>query len=150
MAKYYFEDFKVGDKWDFGAWHVTRDDIIAFAREHDPQSIHIDEVAAAKSPWGGIIASGWQTTMKCIRLFVDGIMADTAGLGSPGLDHIRWLKPVRPGDVITSRAEVYEVANSKSKPDRGRVHFEFSGVDAEGAPVMICRGMFFIACRPRD
>ena len=148
MAKRYFEDFAVGDSWDFAAWRVSRGEIVAFAREHDPQPIHIDEAAAAETPWGGIIASGWQTTMKCIRLFVDGVMADAAGLASPGVDHVRWLKPVRPGDAITSHVEVTEVAASRSKPDRGRVHFAFSSRDAAGEPVMTCRGLFFVARRP--
>jgi len=144
MAKYYFEDFKVGDHWDFGTWSLTREELAAFAREYDPQPIHIDEAAAANGPFGGIIASGWQTTMKCIRLFVDGLMAETAAIASPGLEDLRWLKPVRAGDRIASRVEVTEVAETRSRPDRGRVHFLFSGVDPSGAPVMTCRGMFFV------
>jgi acyl dehydratase len=150
MAKYYFEDFKVGDRWEFGAWSLTREELVGFAHEWDPQPIHIDDEAASQGPFGGLIASGWQTVMKCVRLWVDGLMADTAGAASPGLEDIRWLKPVRAGDRIAASVEVYEVADSKSRPDRGRVHFLFSGVDDSGAAVMTCRGAFFILRRPKD
>lgn len=147
MARHYFEDFKVGDAWEFGRWSVSREEIIAFAREHDPQPIHTDDAAAAGTPFGGLIASGWQSILKCIRLFVDGLMRDTAGLASPGLDELRWLKPVRPGDVITARAEVVKVDESKSRPDRGRVHFRIYGVDQSGAEVVSAQGCFFVARR---
>jgi acyl dehydratase len=112
--------------------------------------MHVDDEAASQGPFGGLIASGWQTVMKCVRLWVDGLMADTAGAASPGLEDIRWLKPVRAGDRIAASVEVYEVADSKSRPDRGRVHFLFSGVDDSGAAVMTCRGAFFILRRPKD
>ena len=148
MPRRWFEDFAVGDRWEFGTWTPTREELVAFAREHDPQPIHTDEAFAARTPYGGVIASGWQTTLKCIRLFVDGLMRDTAGLASPGVDELRWLKPVRPGDRVTARAEVTEVGASRSKPDRGRVHFLISGVDAAGEPVMTVRGFFFVARRP--
>ncbi len=147
MTKFFFEDFKVGDRWDFGTWSATREEMIAFARQYDPQPIHIDEAAAAETHFGGLIASGWQTTIKTIGLFVEQLLAKSAGLASPGLDEIRWLKPVRAGDVIACSAEVFEVAESKSKPDRGRVHFAFLGVDQDGTPVMSARGLFFIARR---
>ncbi|MBI4638409.1 MAG: MaoC family dehydratase [Candidatus Rokubacteria bacterium] len=146
---YYFEDFKVGDAWEFGAWSLTREELIAFAREYDPQPIHTDDAAAGRTAFGGVIASGWQTTLKCIRLFVDGLMRETAGLASPGLDELRWLKPVRPGARITARATVTEVGESTSRPDRGRVHFLISGVDESGEPVMTAKGLFFVARRPR-
>ena len=149
MARHYFEDFKVGDAWELGRWSLSREELLAFAREHDPQPIHVDEAAAAHTPFGGVIASGWQTLLKCIRLFVDGVMRETAGLASPGLDEVRWLKPVRAGDVITARAEVIEVAESKSRADRGRVHFLIYGVDAAGERVVAAHGPFLVARRPR-
>ena len=148
MPRYYLEDFKVGDAWVFGTWSLTREEMLDFAREHDPQPLHVDETVAARTAFGGIIASGWQTTLRCIRMFVDGLMAQTAGLASPGLDELRWHKPVRAGEVITARAEVIEVAESRSRPDRGRVHFLISGVDASGEPVMSAKGFFFVARRP--
>ena len=144
----YFEDFKVGDRWEFGTWSLAKDEMIAFAREFDPQPIHTDEAAAAGTAFGGVIASGWQTILKCIRLFVDGLMRDTAGLASPGLDELRWYKPVRPGDRITGRAEVVEIGESKSSPDRGRVHFRIYGVNGSGETVLSAKGLFFVARRP--
>lgn len=147
MARYYFEDFKAGDAWDLGSWAVSREEMLAFAREYDPQPIHLDEALAARTPYGGVIVSGWQTVLKSVRLFVDGIMRHTAGLASPGLDEIRWFKPVRAGDVIRVRAEVVEVAESKSRPDRGRVHFVIYGVDAAGERVASAKGPFIVARR---
>ncbi len=143
--KYYFEDFKVGDAWEFGRWSLTKEEMIAFAREHDPQPIHVDEEAASRTPFGGIIASGWQTVLKCIRMFVDGLMRDTAGLASPGLDEIKWLKPVRAGDTVTAWAEVIALDGSKTRPDRGRVHFRIYGVDVAGEPVVSMQGLFVVA-----
>ena len=147
MPSYYFEDFEVGHHWTFDAWEVTREDIVAFAREFDPQPLHTDEQAASATPFGGLIASGWQTTMKCITPFIVHVMSKTASLASPGLEDIRWLVPVRPGDVVVPRTEVIDAALSRSKPDRGRVHFEFSGRDDRDRPVMTTRGLFFIARR---
>ncbi len=150
MAKYYFEDFQLGDKWEFGSWSLTRDQLVSFAREHDPQPIHIDEKAAGEGPYGGLIASGWQTMIKCVRPFMDELLAETAGFGSPGMEELRWLKPVRAGDAITPRAEIYEIAPSRSRPDRGRIHIRFSGIDAAGDEVIIFRSIFFFGRRPAD
>ena len=147
MPEYYFEDFDIGRRWTFDPWKVTQSDIVSFAEEFDPQPLHTDERAALATPFGGLIASGWQTTMKCITPFIVHVMSRTAGLASPGLEDIRWLVPVRPGDVITPRTEVVDAAPSRSKPDRGRVHFEFSGHDDRGEPVMTTRGLFFIVRR---
>jgi acyl dehydratase len=147
VVRYHFEDFRVGQAWEFGSWSLGKEEMLAFAREHDPQPIHADEAAAAETPFGGLIASGWQTLLKCIRLFVDGLMAQTAGLASPGLDEVRWLKPVRAGDRITVRAEVIEVGDSRSRPDRGRVHMRIYGVDESGDTVVSTQGLFFIARR---
>lgn len=143
-----FEDFAVGDTWVLGRWSLSKDEMVAFAREYDPQPIHTDDAFAVRLGLDGVIASGWLTALRCIRLFVDGLMRDTAGLASPGLDELRWLRPVRAGDVITARATVVEVAESQSKPDRGRVHFVISGHAAGGAPVMTMKGLFFVARRP--
>ena len=147
MPSYFFEDFEVGQSWKFDPWEVTRDDIVAFAREHDPQPLHTDEQEAAETPFGGLIASGWQTTIKCITPFIVHVMSKTASLASPGLEDIRWIIPVRPGDVITPSTKVIDAALSRSKPDRGRVHFEFSGHDDKDRAVMTTRGLFFIARR---
>ncbi len=144
----YFEDFHEGDCWELGSFSLSEDEIIAFASEHDPQPIHTDPAAAARTPFGGVIASGWQTTLKLIRLFVERVMKETAGLASPGLDELRWPKAVRPGQTITARARVIGVEPSASRPDRGRVHFEMFCTDAEGERVMTGKGLFYIARRP--
>ncbi len=148
MTKYYFEDFRLGDKWRFESWSLSREELIAFAREHDPLPIHIDEEAASAGPHGGLIASGFQTMIKCVRPFNATCLVHTATLGSPGMEDLRWYKPVRAGDVITPRAEISEIAPSRSRPDRGRVHFEFSGIDAAGDPVMVCHSIFIFLRRP--
>ena len=140
MATHYFEDFDIGHRWTFDPWEVTREDVVAFATEYDPQPLHTDEHAASATPFGGLIASGWQTTLKCITPFIVHVMSKTAGLASPGLENIRWIAPVRPGDLITPCTEVIDAVPSKSKPDRGRVHFEFSGQGRDGATVMSTRG----------
>lgn len=147
MTERYFEDFSVGDRWDFGAWSLTEGEMIAFATEHDPQPIHLDPDYGRASPYGSIIASGWQTILKCIRLYIDGLMKDTAGLGAPGLQELRWLKPVRPGDRITACAEVLAVEPSQSRPDQGKVHFRIFGTDDGGEEVVSAQGLFFIRRR---
>jgi acyl dehydratase len=147
MIRYYFEDLHEGQKWTFNSWTLAADEITAFGREYDPQPIHTDAKFAAATPFGGVIASGWQTCLKCIRPFVEGVMAETAGLSSPGLDEVRWLKPVKPGDAITAGAEVTKVEAS-SRSDRGKVHFHIFGKDGAGDIVVSMRGLFFIARRP--
>lgn len=148
VPKYYFEDYRVGDKWEMGRWSVSRDEMIAFAREYDPQPIHIDEEAADQGPYGGLIASGWQTIIKTTGMFLGGLMAESAGLGSPGLENIRWLKPVRADEVTAARAEIVESVPSRSRPDRGRIHVEFFGVDSSGENVMTCHSIFLLGRRP--
>ncbi len=112
----YFEDQPVGRVDDLGSTGITREEIVAFAREFDPQPFHIDEEAAKRTPYGGIIASGWHTCSIMMRLLVDNLLRDAASLGSPGVDEVRWLKPVRPGDTLSLRAEVLEAWPSRSKP----------------------------------
>ena len=149
MIRYYFEDLHESQSWSFGEWSLSAEQIVAFGREHDPQPIHTDPAFGAGTPFGGVIASGWQSCLKCIRPFVDVVMRETAGLSSPGLDEVRWLKPVKAGDVITARAEVTKVEDS-SRPDRGKVHFHIFGTNQDGQKVVSMRGMFFIARRPKS
>ena len=113
-----FEDFKPGDRRSFGPRVLTKEEIVAFGRDWDPQPFHIDEEAAARSPFGGLIASGWQTAALCMRLVVDGMLAHSKSMGSPGLDELKWLKPVRPGDALSVQVEILEATPSKSRPDR--------------------------------
>src|SRR5258708_421531 len=99
----YFEDFQVGDIFDLGSTTVTEEEIISFARQFDPQPFHTDPVLAKDSIFGGLVASGWHTTAMFMRLFFDGLLHETASIASPGVDDVRWLKPVRPGDVLRAR-----------------------------------------------
>ncbi len=113
----YWEDFKVGEVIELGSCAITEAEVLAFARKYDPQPFHVDPEAARRSIFGGLIASGWHTCALLMRLSVDAARRDgAAATGSPGLDSCRWLKPVRPGDVLTGRTEVLETWPSRSKP----------------------------------
>ena len=113
----YWEDFKVGEVIELGSCAITEAEVLAFARKYDPQPFHVDPEAARRSIFGGLIASGWHTCALLMRLSVDAARRDgAAATGSPGLDTCRWLKPVRPGDVLTGRTEVLETWPSRSKP----------------------------------
>ncbi|MCW5752549.1 MAG: MaoC family dehydratase [Alphaproteobacteria bacterium] len=112
----YFEDIPVGLVRETGSHTMDREEILAFAQEFDPQPFHIDEEAARQSIYGGLIASGWHTAAAMMRLIVDGFVGDTASLGSPGFDNLRWLRPVRPGDTIRVRSTCVESIPSRSKP----------------------------------
>jgi acyl dehydratase len=131
-----FEDLKDGEVRRFGPRVLTREEILAFAREWDPQPFHIDEAAAARSPFGGLIASGWQTAALVMRLVVDGMLADSTSMGSPGLDELKWLKPVRPGDALSVEVTLDEVTPSRSKPDRGSVRVTYRCTNQRGETVM--------------
>lgn len=132
----YFDDFQPGQVIELGSYQVPREEIIAFARQFDPQPFHIDDEAARRSIFGGIIASGWHTAAICHRLLVQGLLTTSSSLGSPGLDELRWLLPVRPDDVITPRAEVLSVTPSRSKPDRGAIKFRMEVRNQKGEVVM--------------
>ena len=130
MGRAFLEDFHVGDTDDFGGETITKDEIVSFARSFDPQPFHIDEEAARRSPFGGLIASGWHTTALVMRMIVGHFFGEESGsLGSPGMDEIRWLKPVRPGDTLHVRVEVLEVKESRSKPDRTRAETKVIDLD---------------------
>jgi len=117
----FFEDLAVGQRYETAGVAVSEADIIAFARQFDPQYFHVDPAAAAKSAFGGLVASGLQTLALTMRLFFDLNLWERAIVGSPGLDHVRWLVPLRPGDTVRSVIEVVAVERSRSKPDRGIV-----------------------------
>jgi len=108
----YWEDIKAGEVIELGRRAVTKEAILTFAREFDPQPFHADEAAAQRTIWGGLIASGWHTGSMLMRLFYDGFLKDTVSLGSPGIDELKWLKPVRPGDTLSGRLTILETAPS--------------------------------------
>ena len=144
----YWEDIKDGEVVELGSRIMEKDRMIAFAREFDPQPFHTDEKAAEASIWGGLIASGWLTGSVLMRIFYDGYLKDTAGLGSPGIDELRWLKPVRPGDTLTVRLTVLETVASRSKPDRGIIRSLMEVLNQHGEIVMTTKGVNFVSRRP--
>ena len=115
---------------------VTRDEVLTFAREFDPQPMHLDEAAAAKSLLGGIAASGWHSCAMLMRMICDGFLLDTASMGSPGLEEVRWIKPVMPGDVLTATYTVKEARLSKSRPDMGVARMFYEVMRQDGETVM--------------
>ena len=144
----YFEDFSEGQVFELGRKEVTKEEIVAFAREFDPQPFHVDEAAGNASMYGGLIASGWHTLAIGSRLFGDTILHDAAGLGAPGLEELRWLLPVRPGDVVTGRATVLETRPSKRDPGRGTVRWLFELLNQDGAVVTTMTAPMFFRRRP--
>lgn len=134
--EYYFENAAPGVIIELGSRAVTEAEILAFARDFDPQPFHIDAEAAAQSIFGGIIASGWHTCALTMRLMVDGFLSRAASLGSPGVEQIRWLRPVRPGDTISARLVVLDVRPSQSRPDRGAVRMRTEVTNQAGDLVM--------------
>lgn len=124
--KYYWEDFTPGWEYESPSRPVTSGEIMAFAREYDPQSYHTDEEAAKSSPFGGLIASGWHTCSIAMRLMCDGYLLGTSCIGSPGIDELRWWKPVRPGDALRLHSTVLEQTPSKKDATRGAVKFRWN------------------------
>jgi acyl dehydratase len=146
----YLEDFTVGETFEAGPYVLTEAEIIAFAKEYDPQSFHIDAEAARRSVFGGLIASGWQTVCVCMRLLVEAYLNETPSLGSPGIDRIRWLKPVRPNDTLFVRSVVKGVKPSQSRPDRGVLEVEIEARNQKGETVMTMAGMHMLHRRPQS
>lgn len=138
--RYYWEDFKVGDSSPMGEVTVDKGEVIAFAKAYDPQPFHTDEAAAKQSVFGGLIASGWHTCAMVMRLMVDSYLRDSASLGSPGVDNVRWLKPVRPGDTIRAQRHVMETRASQSKPDIGIVKTRWEVFNQSDELVMTMEG----------
>lgn len=144
----HFEDFRPGDVIELGSQTITKEAIIAFAKEFDPQVFHVDEEAAKQTIYGGLLASGWHTGSLLMRLLCDGLLARTASLGSPGIDELRWLKPVRPGDTLSGRMTVIERIPSRSKPDRGMVRSLMELRNQHGEVVLTVKGLSLLGRRP--
>jgi acyl dehydratase len=136
----YWEDFHVGEVEQIGERLVDKAEVIAFATQFDPQPFHIDEAAAKQSMYGGLIASGWHTCAMVMRMMCDAYLTQAASIGSPGIDNLKWLKPVRPGDVITARRTTIETRASKSKPDIGIVNNLWEVFNQKGELVMSMQG----------
>jgi acyl dehydratase len=142
-----FEDFVPGSVRTFGRVLVKEQEIIEFARRYDPQVFHTDPVAARKTPYGGLVASGWHTAAMAMRLIVEHHLSHVVSVGSPGVDEVRWLKPVRPGDELSVRVTVLEARRSESKPDRGVIRSLVEVLNQDGAVVMSFKGVSILLCR---
>jgi acyl dehydratase len=136
VSKRYFEDFSVGAVAEYGDMLVTAQEIKEFAAQFDPQPMHLDEEAAKKTIVGGLCASGWHTCCMMMRIVADGYLLNSSSMGAPGVDEIRWLKPVRPGDRLRVRATILETREPKSRPDFGFVKTKFEVLTADGVCVM--------------
>jgi len=146
----YFEDYLVGSVHEFGSIAVKQDEVIAFAKRFDPQVFHTDPESAKKTIFNGLIASGWHTAGLMMRLFADHFLSKVASLGSPGVDELRWNKPVRPGDELSVRVSVLEARRSRSKPDRGIVHSLIEVMNQNRDVVMSMKAVNIFFCRQRS
>jgi acyl dehydratase len=144
----YWEDFEPGEVTELGPFEVTREEVLDFARRYDPQPFHLDEQAAADGPFGSLTASGWHTAAMFMRRFVEGILLESASMGSPGVEELRWTAPVRPGDRLTARVRVVETYPSERRPDRGTVITESEVLNQAGEVVMTMRARGFFRRRP--
>ncbi|MEV3853671.1 MaoC family dehydratase [Streptomyces sp. NPDC050095] len=137
----YFEDYVPGSTYTYGSITVTEAEILRFAAQFDPQDIHTDPEAAASGPFKGLIASGWHTASVMMRLYADHYVSKVASLGSPGVDELRWVRPVRPGDSLSIRTTVKSARPSRTKPDRGIVHTDIEVLDQDGEVVLTMAAM---------
>jgi acyl dehydratase len=147
VADRHFEDFVPGLVAEFGPIAIGEAEVVAFALRYDPQPIHVDRDAAAAGPFGGLIASGWHTVSLVMRILVERYLARDAALASPGVDELRWLQPVRPGDALRVRVTVLEARRSRSKPDRGLVRTRIETLNQDGVLVMSMIAMNLFRCR---
>jgi acyl dehydratase len=148
MPKLFFEDFQPGQITEYGEKLVTADEIKEFAAAFDPQPMHLDEAAARATFVGGLCASGWHTCAMMMRLMADGFLLNSSSMGAPGIDEIRWLAPVRPGDRLTARMTVVETRRSKSMPDRGFVSIAVELINSARTVVMTVRTSLMFGARP--
>ena len=140
----HLEDFSQGQTFSLGTFSLSEEEIVEFARHYDPQPFHLDPVAATQSIFGSVIASGWQTCAEVMRLNCEAIFLKTAGLGSPGVDELRWKRPVRPNDKINAYTEVVSVRPSSSKPDRGLITLRSTAVNQLGGEVLSMCSLFMV------
>src|SRR5438552_2064246 len=147
VPKLYWEDFAEGSAAEYGPRLVTREEIVAFAAEFDPQPMHLDEDAARSTMLGGLGASGWHTCVLLNRLVVDGLINNAHSMGAPGVDEVQWLKPVRPGDRLVVRAEAVNKRASSSRPEMGFASFRFELRNQAGETVMTLAFSLMVARR---
>jgi acyl dehydratase len=147
----YLEDLEVGQRTYFGSYEVTREEVLEFARKYDPQPFHLSDEAAAKTHFGRLAASGWHTCAMAMAVIARQVVkTEQAGLGSPGVDELRWLKPVYPGDTLHVSSEIVEVKPSRSKPDIGSFRTETVVSNQDDAPVLRFTSIVLMRRRPRE
>ena len=145
----YFEDLEIGKEADYGSYEVTREEVLDFARKYDPQPFHLSDEAAAKTYFGRLAASGWHTCAMTMAVIVRHLSREEqAGLGSPGVDELRWLKPVYPGDTLHVRGKVIEKTPSRSKPEIGSFRTQTTVSNQHGEPVLRFTSIVLIRRRP--
>jgi acyl dehydratase len=147
LEQRYFEDYRGGLVLECGSFAVEQSEMIAFAERYDPQDFHTDPDAAARSVYGGLIASGWHTAAMTMRLLVAKYLSSVSSLGSPGIDELRWLAPVRPADTLSVRVTVLDARRSRSKPDRGVVRSLIEVSNQRGELVMSLKAINLLRCR---
>jgi len=145
-----FDEFHAGQRLTCGPVTVTEAEIVAFANAYDPQWFHMDPVRAAEGRWGGLIASGWHTCAIAMRLVVDGVLRDSESFGSPGLEYVKWLAPVRPGDALTMHADVLDARHSERNAALGILRWQWRIVNQAGVAVLdlVATSLFDLAPRP--
>ena len=150
----YFEDIEVGKETRFGSYEVTREEVLEFARKYDPQPFHLSDEEAAKTHFKRLAASGWHTCAMVMAVTVDYFMngrgEPQAGLGSPGIDELRWLKPVYPGDTLHVRGEVLDKTPSRSKPDLGSFRTKTTVTNQDDVPVLTFTSIVLIRRKPAE
>jgi acyl dehydratase len=146
----YFEDFHIGDIFDLGSLTVTSEEIIAFARQFDPQYFHTDPERARDSIFAGLVASGWHTGSLFMRLLVDGLFSKIESIGSPGLDQVRWLQPVRPNDILHGRLTVIDLRVSRSRPTIGILRSNCELFNQHNQLLMTLIGIHFVGRQPGE
>jgi acyl dehydratase len=147
MPKLHWEDFEPGAVTMYGPRLVTREEIVAFAAEFDPQPMHLDEAAASATLLGGLGASGWHTCCLMMRMIADGFLLDSSSMGAPGIEEVRWLKPLRPGTRIRVRGTVLDARASKSRPEMGLAKMNFEVLDETDGLVMTLTTTFMLGRR---
>jgi acyl dehydratase len=145
----YFEDLEVGSETHFGTYEVTREEVLEFARKYDPQPFHLSDEEAAKTHFGRIAASGWHTCAMTMAVIARHVVThEQAGLGSPGVDELRWLKPVYPGDTLHVHGRIVETRPSRRRPEMGSFRTETTVTNQDGVPVMRFTSIVLIGRRP--
>jgi acyl dehydratase len=145
----YFEDLEVGAETDFGSYEVTREEVLEFARKYDPQPFHLSDEAASKTHFGRIAASGWHTAAMTMAVIARHVVKhEQAGLGSPGIDELRWKKPVYPGDTLHVRGKILEKTPSRSRPEMGSFRTHTTVTNQDDVPVMSFTSIVLIRRRP--